>query len=172
VAPGTADLSWVDQESLSVPLKVWSYGENGWMMDFISGVPDEFVEGVTETQWANYVCEKPSGLQFPAQTPLIFDAMFQGNAPLENDAAAADLYYGPADPQSATVGQAGMDICAIIRHGGPTAGGSHPHSPGQPLPGAVNLSCVDGHAELVQLHRLWSFYWHLNWNPSAVNTTP
>jgi hypothetical protein len=65
-----------------------------------------------------------------------------------------------------------MNVCTILRHGGPTAGSSHPHYLGQPLPGAINLSCMDGHAELVKLPRLWSFYWHLNWNPAIVNKAP
>ena len=65
-----------------------------------------------------------------------------------------------------------MNVCTIIRHGGRTATHSYPHSPGQPLPGAINLSCMDGHAELVQLPKLWSIYWHLKWNPEAVNKTP
>ena len=93
-------------------------------------------------------------------------------AALETDPAASDFYYGLADPMGVTYQRSGMNVCTIIRHGGPTAGSSHPHRPGQPLPGAINLSCMDGHAELVQLPRLWSFYWHLNWKPSRVNQSP
>ena len=172
VISGTADLPWVEQEIVSGPFKVWSYAENCWMMDYISGIPDEYLQGVTTAQWTEYLCPRPSGFQHPAQTPLIFDAMFQGNCPLESDPAASDLYYGLADPQGDPSTRGGMCVCTIIRHGGRTASSSYPHVAGQLLPGAINLSCLDGHAELVQLPRLWSFYWHLNWNPSAVNPKP
>jgi len=172
VISGTADLSWVDQEEANGPFKVWSYAENSWLMAFIAGIPAEYNSGVTSAQWDEYECAKPSGLQYPAQTPLILDAMFQGTAPLESDPAASDLYYGLADPQGDPSTRGGMSICTIIRHGGPTATTSYPHTPGQPLPGAINLSCVDGHAELVQLPRLWSFYWHIKWNPSGVIAKP
>ena len=167
VAPGAADLPWVFQELENGPFGVWSYGENGWMMDYVRNYyPDEYMAGVAN--WPDNVCSKPSDCQRPVQTPLIYDAMYQGSDPIETDPAATDLYYGLADPEGDTSVHAGMNVCTIIRHGGPTATSSHPHVYGQVMPGAINLSCVDGHAELVPLPRLWSFYWHLNWNPSAV----
>jgi prepilin-type N-terminal cleavage/methylation domain-containing protein len=173
VAAGAADLPWVFQELEGGPFAVWSYGQNGWMTDYVGDlVPADFYEGVTPEEWLSFVSTKPSGVQYPAQTPLIFDGMYGFTAPLETDPAASDLYYGLADPMGVTYQRSGMNVCTIIRHGGPTAGSSHPHRPGQPLPGAINLSCMDGHAELVQLPRLWSFYWHLNWKPSRVNQSP
>jgi hypothetical protein len=30
------------------------------------------------------------------------------------------------------------------------------------------LFFADGHGELVKLQNLWTFYWHLNWNPALV----
>ena len=39
---------------------------------------------------------------------------------------------------------------------------------GKPLPGAINMSFADGHAQLVKLPQLWTFYWHRNWNPAQV----
>jgi hypothetical protein len=62
-----------------------------------------------------------------------------------------------------------MARCAIARHGGVNAA-SAPRSvaPGQKIPGAINLGAVDGHAQLVPLENLWSFYWHNNWETPAV----
>jgi prepilin-type N-terminal cleavage/methylation domain-containing protein len=173
VAAGAADLPWVFQELVGGPFGVWSYGENGWMTDYVGDLaPTDFLQGLANGQWQRYVCSKPSDVRYPAQTPFIFDGMYGFTAPVETDSAASDLYYGLPDPMGATPQRSGMNVCTIIRHGGRTAGSSYPHRPGQPLPGAINLSCMDGHAELVKLPRLWSFYWHLNWNPAIVNKSP
>jgi prepilin-type N-terminal cleavage/methylation domain-containing protein len=173
VAAGAADLPWVFQEISPGPFAVWSYGDNGWMTDYIGDLaPTDFLVGITYPEWQSWICPKPSGVKYPVQTPFIFDAMYGFTAPTEIDNAASDLYYGLADPMGDTTQRSGMNVCTILRHGGPTAGSSHPHRAGQPLPGAINLSCMDGHAELVKLPRLWSFYWHLNWNPARVNKTP
>jgi prepilin-type N-terminal cleavage/methylation domain-containing protein/prepilin-type processing-associated H-X9-DG protein len=176
VAAGAADLPWVFEELEGGPFGVWSYSDNGWMTDYVgNSAPADFLQGLPGDMWQtfySFVSGKPSGVQYPAQTPLIFDGMYDSTAPLETDSAASDLYYGLADPMGATTQRSGMNVCTIIRHGGPTAGSSHPHIPGQALPGSINLSFMDGHAELVQLPKLWSFYWHLNWNPGTVNKSP
>jgi len=88
----------------------------------------------------------------------------------ETDTAPTDLYHG-TDPSHST-GTANPPfigrIC-ICRHWGVGAGAA-PKSFNikKPLPGAINMSFVDGHGELVKLPNLWSYYWHLNWNPSLV----
>jgi len=56
-------------------------------------------------------------------------------------------------------------LCTILRHGGPTASSSVLYKSGNPLPGAINMSFDDGHGELVKLQNLWTYTWHLNWNP-------
>jgi hypothetical protein len=33
------------------------------------------------------------------------------------------------------------------------------------LPGAINLSFADNHAELVRLEELWRLQWHREWQP-------
>jgi prepilin-type processing-associated H-X9-DG protein len=35
------------------------------------------------------------------------------------------------------------------------------------LPGAINISFADNHAELVKLEKLWSLYWHKDWKIPA-----
>jgi prepilin-type N-terminal cleavage/methylation domain-containing protein/prepilin-type processing-associated H-X9-DG protein len=170
VAAGTADLPWVFQEINPGPFAVWSYGANGWMNNYVGDlVPDAFIVGLTYAQWISYICQKPSQLKYPAQTPLIFDAMYATTAPMETDSGASDLYYGQADPEGDTTVRSGMNVITILRHGGRTAGSSYPHRPGQPMPGAINISFMDGHAEMSQLHNLWNYYWHQNWNPNIVN---
>ena len=85
-------------------------------------------------------------------------------APLETDRASSDLYTGQSPPDGWAHEEIGC--CTILRHGGPTANNSVPYTSGQPLPGAINMSFADGHAQLVKLPQLWTFYWHRNWNPA------
>ena len=61
-----------------------------------------------------------------------------------------------------------MGCCTILRHGRRTATGSVSYKSGNPIPGAINMSFDDGHGELVKLQNLWTYTWHLNWNPAAV----
>ena len=170
---GAADLPWVFQELVGGPFALWSYCANGWMNNYVGDVaPADFIASLPGNQWQtfySYVCEKPSQSKFPAQNPLIFDGMYGMTAPLETDSGATDLYYGLADPATESTQHSGMNVATILRHGGRTAGSSYPHRPGQPMPGAINISFMDGHAEMSQLHNLWNYYWHQNWNPNIVN---
>ncbi len=66
-----------------------------------------------------------------------------------------------------TVWGSGMEGVAITRHG------SHPgHSLAdwpkqQRLPGAINVSFIDGHAALIPLEQLWQLSWHKNYRAPA-----
>ena len=40
--------------------------------------------------------------------------------------------------------------------------------PNKPLPGAVNVSFFDGHAQPVKLDGLWQLYWHRDYQPPAT----
>ena len=53
------------------------------------------------------------------------------------------------------------------RHGSRPSTISANHPMDEKLPGAINMSFYDGHAEQVQLERLWSFYWHKDYEPPA-----
>jgi prepilin-type N-terminal cleavage/methylation domain-containing protein/prepilin-type processing-associated H-X9-DG protein len=181
VSPGTADMPWYFQELPAQaglpeggPFQFWSYGENGWFMEYVNyatgDYPAEYAVGITN--WPEAICSKPSGIQRPALSPFIYDAMYQGSTPDEGDAAATDLYFGLADPEGEVNAHSGMNVSTIIRHGGATAGSSFKHAKGQFMPGAVNLGFFDGHAELVQLPRLWNYYWHINWNPDIIDKNP
>lgn len=58
-----------------------------------------------------------------------------------------------------------VKLVSIPRHGSRPA----PVPTSQPydrlLPGAVNLSFYDGHAEQVRLERLWYLSWHRDYQP-------
>jgi hypothetical protein len=163
--PGTADLAWAFDND-ETPLQAASYGQNGWLMDFITYPPAaEGGNGSGGLTYPHYMFSKLSAVQKSSLTPLFFDQNYFATVPLETDSAANDLYYGsPPD----TYARNGVGCCTIERHGGRTANSSIPWQKGQPLPGAINVCFTDGHGELVKLPKLWNYYWHLNWNPSLV----
>jgi hypothetical protein len=113
------------------------------------------------------VFPKPASVQKLSQTPLFFDENFFDTFPLETDSAAPDLYYGQK-PAGTAGGGRGMGCCTILHHGGPTASSSVPYKSGHALSGGINMGFDDGHVELVKLKNLWTYTWHLNWNPAKV----
>jgi prepilin-type N-terminal cleavage/methylation domain-containing protein/prepilin-type processing-associated H-X9-DG protein len=160
-AGGAADLAWVSAAE-TLPLLVGSYGQNGWFTDFITTAPSAATGGA----YPQFIYPKLSSVPKPAQTPLFCDQTYISAFPLEADRAPSDLYTGQPQPDGWL--RDGMGCCTILRHGGLTANNSVPYTSGQPLPGAINMSFADGHAQLVKLPQLWTFYWHRNWNPAQV----
>jgi prepilin-type N-terminal cleavage/methylation domain-containing protein/prepilin-type processing-associated H-X9-DG protein len=173
-SPGAADLMWrsdPDTYSTNFTVNQGSYGQNGWLTDFISAQPpalDGSIHGGgthPDFMFANLL-----SVQRPAQTPLFFDENYIMLVPLESDPPASDLYLGePAYGYT----RDGMGCCTLLRHGGRTAGSSVPYTTGQPLPnGGINMGLADGHVEYSNLKNLWNYYWHLNWNPTLVTAPP
>jgi prepilin-type N-terminal cleavage/methylation domain-containing protein/prepilin-type processing-associated H-X9-DG protein len=169
-APGAADLAWVlngATESPYIPVIFGSYGQNGWLTDFITAQPMGMDgNGANGSAHPQFMFAKLLSVQKPSQTPLFFDQNYFITCPLESDSPASDLYTGqPPD----TYSRDGMGCCTLLRHGGRTAGSSVPYTSGQPLPsGGINMGLADGHAEYSKLINLWNYSWHLNWNAALV----
>jgi prepilin-type N-terminal cleavage/methylation domain-containing protein len=166
---GAADLAWVaggPTVSPDVSATIGSYGQNGWLTDFMTahppGADDNGAGGSAHPQ---FMFPKLSSIQRPSQTPLFFDQNGIMTFPVESDSPAADLYTGQP---ILSYTRYGIGCCTILRHGGRTAGSSVPWQSGQPLPGGINMGLSDGHAEYSKLPYLWNYYWHLNWNPSLA----
>ena len=158
---GTANLPWVDFDISDNQSFASGFGINGYLYDLITPYP-----GLPATKLP-YMFPKPASVQKPSQTPLFFDEICIDTFPLETDLAATNLYIGQVSAFPAGGGR-GMACCTILRHGGRTASSSVPYRSGNPLPGAINMSFDDGHVELVKLQNLWTYTWHLNWNPAKV----
>jgi prepilin-type processing-associated H-X9-DG protein len=159
---GTADLEWFADNVPGSPPTTGSYGQNGWLTDFITVQPYEFDGNAWgKSSHPQFMFSRPSSILKPAQTPLFFDQNYAMALPLESDPPAADLYTGQP-PIGYT--RDGMGCCTILRHGGRTANSSVPYTAGQPLPGAINMGLADGHVELSKLTNLWNYSWHLNWS--------
>jgi hypothetical protein len=86
--------------------------------------------------------------------------------PVETDSPARNLYT--ADYGSG--GGTGMSRCTIPRHGNFKSASSAPQNlpAGQKLPGSIVMALADGHAETARLESLWSYYWHVNWQPPST----
>jgi len=168
-APGAADLAWVVGGLTFSPLFpaiFGSYGQNGWLTDFITPQGSTFDgNGFGGSMHPQFMFSRLSSVQKPSQTPLFFDQNYNLTFPLESDQPASDLYTGQP---AYTYARDGMGCCTILRHGGRTAGSSAPWQSGQPLPGGINMGLSDGHAEYSKLPNLWNYCWHLNWNPALV----
>jgi len=158
---GTANLPWGCWDNTTGLPASGSFGINGYFYELITFYP------FLPASKVSYMFPKPSSVQKPSQTPLFFDEIYVDTFPLETDTAAPDLYFGQPNTFQAGGGR-GMGCCTILRHGGPTASSSVPYKSGHPLPGAINMGFDDGHGELVKLQNLWTYTWHLNWNPALV----
>jgi prepilin-type N-terminal cleavage/methylation domain-containing protein len=155
---GYADRAWVRWTSDNQTMFYGSYGYNGWLYSDL-----KFSEPGDPKQQQLFTRE--SSIQKPAQTPVFFDENWVDIWPEEIDRPCTNLYAGlPIGPSVDLIGR-----CTIARHGGRSAA-SAPRfvPPGHTMPGAINMGMTDGHAEMVKLEDLWSYYWHLDWQPPSV----
>ena len=148
-----------------------SYGYNGWFYVNETDLTQGSGDGTSADEQGNkqWYFLNTTGIKFPVQTPVFFDANWGDTWPTEQDSPCADLYWGTRYSLHHPME---MGRLAIARHGGVNPGAA-PHSytsPWQfnPPKGAVNMGLMDGHVELVFLPDLWNYYWHRDWNQSAV----
>jgi len=159
--PGKADTAWI--WTLSSPEYSSSYGINKWLAA-TPGLGNSIAH-------PTYLYVKESAVLNPVLVPDFLDAAWINLDPLESDAPARNLYdpLGSASQVSTSSASEGMPRACIARHGGrPAASAPTQMTPGAPLPGAIEMGFVDGHAEQAMLQNLWSYYWHLNWQTPAI----
>lgn len=155
---GYADRAWVRWTSDGKTMFSGSYGYNGWLYSDI-----KFSEPGDPKQLLIFTRE--SAIQKPALTPVFFDENWVDVWPQETDKPYHDLYAG----QPFAVSPDQMGRCTIARHGSRSASSAPRNfSPGDTLPGAINMGLADGHVELAKLEDLWKYYWHLDWQPPAT----
>ena len=162
---GNSETAWIwHGTSGATSTFIGSYAINAWLYKMGPGDTDFSGHGL------QYYYAKETSIRKPAETPFFMDCVWVDDWVWETDRAPNDLYHG-TDPSHPT-GMANPPfigrIC-IARHWSAGAGAA-PKSfdRTKPLPAAINVGFFDGHGELVKLPKLWSYYWHLNWNPSLV----
>jgi prepilin-type N-terminal cleavage/methylation domain-containing protein len=138
---GTADETWIWRTNGNAGFQ-GDYCFNSW---FYSAPPVAAAKAFI----------KESAVETPTQSFVFGDGMWVDAWPEASDPPARNLYEGDG------VG-GGMGRFMISRHGsGPTGKGAPRRLvPGEKLPNGVNMTALDGHAELVPLDRLWFYNWH------------
>lgn len=163
---GTCDTAWT--WGGVTPALQGSYGLNGWLY---SAQPtfSNYRSDVVPTTTADFLFNKESAIQKPTLTPVMVDCVWDDLWPWETDLPYADLYNGAPTGGNGMANPPKIGRCVIPRHGNCKggAGASRNFNPATRLPGAINVSFVDGHAQLVQLERLWDLYWHINYVPPS-----
>jgi prepilin-type N-terminal cleavage/methylation domain-containing protein/prepilin-type processing-associated H-X9-DG protein len=141
--------------------RVSSYTPNSWVSGdwpWLVGVP---VSPTSST--LGFTTE--SEIENPSRTPAFGDGvLFDASGP-----------YFPARPRATdrpagnlVTGGAGMGAFTIPRHGSVPPNIPPGYPPGSKLPGAINLAFYDGHAETVQLEKLWKLSWHRDYRAPAT----
>ena len=147
-----------------------SYAKNDWLAP---GPTSGLGNATTHPQ---YLYTKESTVRYPAMTPVFMDSVWINLDPVETDPPNENL-YNPAGVTSSNPGSLseGMQRACIARHGGRPAGAAPTQVLPQPgpggvswvLPGNICVGFADTHVEVVKLQNLWSYYWHLNWQPTT-----
>jgi prepilin-type N-terminal cleavage/methylation domain-containing protein len=151
---GTADGAWVRWTTDGQTMFAGSYGFNGWLYD-------EHQNGLTAAP-ESFFFTRESSIQKPSQTPVFFDEVWVDAWCFETDLPALNLYTGRSSGERTN--QVGR--CTISRHGSRSPSQAPRYVPlGKPLPGAIEMVLADGHSETVKLGKLWTYYWHLDWQP-------
>jgi prepilin-type N-terminal cleavage/methylation domain-containing protein/prepilin-type processing-associated H-X9-DG protein len=122
-----------------------SYTYNGWL-----GI----LQGFNQEQ-----LEHESEISYPDATPVLAEGVSWVVSPRASELPASDLAWG--------LGPGAFDTITIPRHGRRPSAVSRDWPPQNRLPGAINISFCDGHAQLVPLEHLWQLYWHRDYQPPA-----
>ncbi|MCX6895542.1 MAG: type II secretion system protein [Verrucomicrobia bacterium] len=127
-----------------------SYGINGWLYDTLPN-------GVRPVRDDSYLFKKDTFVKYPSN---IWMEVF----PYNNDTLS-----NPFDLYVARFRQvAWMERVVVPRHGGfGPVKSSYPVDPANRLPGAINMSFVDSHAETVKLENVWGWYWNAKGQPQV-----
>ena len=147
---GTADETWIwrtnSNNSSGINGYQGTYSYNGWLYYDLSWEKQK-------------VFTKESAIESPSETPFLGDAMWVDSWPLATDRPARNLYEG--DGVAGGIGR----YC-IARHAVSSARAApRKVAVGTPLPGTVNIACMDGHVETVKLDKLWDLRWHAGYVP-------
>jgi prepilin-type N-terminal cleavage/methylation domain-containing protein/prepilin-type processing-associated H-X9-DG protein len=159
------------------PTNQCSYTINGWLYQKDAANPPTVY--VPDDPGGSYM--KESAIRHSSETPMFCDGIWP-DVWVHNDSKYVDRantslspfanLYSPLVSPPGTVGAQSAPISRILiaRHGS-AAPGSAPRNlvvtPTVNIPGAINVSFVDGHAEAVKLNNLWQLYWNGNSIPQG-----
>ncbi len=150
---GTATTPWYWGISPDPIYRSGAYAINGWLYKYPGGGIDQFVDPSNTPKFF----QKESGIRRPVETPTFFDATWPDTWPRSSQAVPNnfDLAKGGSG--------GGWERLLISRH--PAKAGRTVS--GQPIPGRINMGFADGHAQTLELQRIKSVIWHVDYNPSG-----
>ncbi len=157
---GTCHSAWVRTWAPD-DLRCGSYAQNSWLFGRNLGG--------TLGRTAPEPFQNESEIVRPALTPLLADGVWEWALPTALDMPPTDLDPGLRGPSGNSNNDwwGYMWVFTTPRHGSRPNPVPHNWPHNQPLPGAVNVSFMDGHAQPVKLDDLWQLYWHKNYVPPA-----
>ncbi len=147
---GTAAHPW-SWNPVGTNAVIGSYSINGWLY-YYDTKPDGVSTWIRDT--AKFF-QKDVAIAQPALTPFFMDAIWPDTWPVITDLPPPDLYLG-------NVNSALGRVC-ITRH--PLQKKARAVN-GSIVPGAIEMSYVDGHAGRLPLQKLKSVYWHNGYVPT------
>jgi len=152
---GTAGAAWMWNND---PKLTGSYSINGWLYYY-----DNKADGVSTwiTDKAKFF-QRDTAISKPVLTPFFMDAIWPDTWPVITDTPATDLYLGNVN---SALGRITIARHPLMRR---TA------TNGKPIPGAIDISYVDGHSSKLPLQKLKTVYWHVGYVPvdDIWKTTP
>jgi prepilin-type N-terminal cleavage/methylation domain-containing protein/prepilin-type processing-associated H-X9-DG protein len=155
---GTARAPWLWSSVGGVTVS-GSYSINGWLY-YYDTKPDGVSTWITDKV---KFFQKDVAITMPTLTPFFVDAIWPDTWPTILDKPPTDLFLGSVN---SSLGR----VC-ITRH--PLSSNARATANVR-LPGAINMSFVDGHAARLPLQRIKTVYWHVNYVPvdDPWKTTP
>jgi prepilin-type N-terminal cleavage/methylation domain-containing protein/prepilin-type processing-associated H-X9-DG protein len=174
---GDAEHCWNWSGSVD-PTNQGSYTINGWLYNEFGASPPTV--WVPDDPAGSYYAKETS-IRHASQTPMFCDGIWP-DVWVHNDSKYVDKanssltpfanLYTPlvSPPNNVGAQSAPISRVMIARHGGAspsTASRSLLVTANTMIPGAINVSFVDGHAETVKLNNLWHYYWSANSFPQG-----
>jgi prepilin-type N-terminal cleavage/methylation domain-containing protein len=157
---------------------IGSYIINGWFSVDSKNPNTPAGDGAADVSYY-YLTE--NSVKSPSTTPVFSDGIWVDFWPLENDSPCHDLYGtlqnngtgGVSNPQEGNFPGHSFARTVVARHAcNPYSANTWTTASAIP-PGAINVGCFDGHAELSKLRNLWNYTWHAHWNQKiATPGTP
>jgi len=142
-----------------------SYTFNFWLLG-----PPLIVDYDSDWSWRADLRSKlfvdDGGISQPALTPVVADGITYLTLPFPGDYPSPNLFYGVNRTDNGGDSSEMQTMC-IPRHGKRPSQAPTYWPVTKPLPGAINVSFFDGHAELVPLERLWQLQWYRQWQAPA-----
>ncbi|HLH57157.1 MAG TPA: type II secretion system protein [Verrucomicrobiae bacterium] len=163
---GGSDLSkWdVSPQDVLPQFRAGGFSLNEWVVDkgpFLWNGGLEAVTWLDNGSFAGNFFGSESRVTKPAQTPVLTDGEYWEQAPQASNVPPSIVDGNARGPEAVLATM----YSAIPRHGNRPS--TIPRNyPGKLLPGAVNVSFVDGHVALVPLPGLWQLTWHSGYVPA------